>query len=176
MLILDSGILLALSLSCGWNFKVWAVELPCTRVKAKTGDKALMSWWAVKLGRNQLWPMIYKFVWFIWLQMLLRLLCYFGCYVTLVASCIYVQLWIWSVSSYYVICNNLIFKIFWFGTLEKKVHVGDIRLKACCLLIKPTLVVEYGNNGSILRWESTWPKKRQNHTGGLRAPCQKRYG
>ena len=47
------------------------------------------------------------------------------------------------------------FKDFSFGTLQKKVHVGDIRLKACCLLIKPTLVVEYGNNGSILRWEST---------------------
>ena len=53
MLILDSGILLALSLSCGYNFEVWEVEPPCTRVKAKTGDKALTSWWAVKLGRNQ---------------------------------------------------------------------------------------------------------------------------
>ena len=53
MLILDSGILLALSLSCGYNFKVWEVEPPCTRVKAETGDKALTSWWAVKLGRNQ---------------------------------------------------------------------------------------------------------------------------
>ena len=53
MLILDSGILLALSLSCGYNFEVWEVEPPCTRVKAETGDKALTSWWAVKLGRNQ---------------------------------------------------------------------------------------------------------------------------
>ena len=93
--------LLALSLSCSLNFEVCAVEPPCTRVEAETGDKALTSWWVVKLGRNQLWPMIYKFVWFIWLQ----LLCYFGCYVTLVASCIYEQLWIWSVCSYYVICS-----------------------------------------------------------------------
>ena len=53
MLILDSGILLALSLSCGYNFKLWEVEPLCTRVKAETGDKALTSWWAVKLGRNQ---------------------------------------------------------------------------------------------------------------------------
>ena len=53
MLILDSGILLALSLSCGYNFEVWEVEPPCTRVKAETGDKVLTSWWAVKLGRNQ---------------------------------------------------------------------------------------------------------------------------
>ena len=53
MLILDSGILLALSLSCGCNFEVWEVEPPCTRVKAETGDKALTSWWAVKLGRNR---------------------------------------------------------------------------------------------------------------------------
>ena len=53
MLILDSGILLALSCQCGYNFEVWEVEPPCTRVKAETGDKALTSWWAVKLGRNQ---------------------------------------------------------------------------------------------------------------------------
>ena len=53
MLILDSGILLALSLSCGYNFEVWEVEPPCTCVKAEAGDKALTSWWAVKLGRNQ---------------------------------------------------------------------------------------------------------------------------
>ena len=105
MLIQHSGILLALSLSCGYNLEVCAVEPSCTRVKAETGDKALTSWWVVKLGRNQLWPMIYKFVWFILLQMLLWLLCYFGCYVTLVASCIYVQLWMWSVCSYYVICS-----------------------------------------------------------------------
>ena len=49
---------------------------------------------------------------------------------------------------------------------RKKVHAGDIRIKACCLLIKPTPAVEYGNTGSIIRWESTLPKKRQNHTGG----------
>ena len=48
----------------------------------------------------------------------------------------------------------------------KKFHVGDIRLKTCCLLIKPTPAVEYGNNGPIIRWEPTLPKKRQNHTGG----------
>ena len=47
MLILDS------SLSCSYNFEVWEAEPPCTRVKAETGDKALTSWWAVKLGRNQ---------------------------------------------------------------------------------------------------------------------------
>ena len=44
-----------LCLDCivGYNFEVWEVEPPCTHVKAETGDKALMSWWAVKLGRNQ---------------------------------------------------------------------------------------------------------------------------
>ena len=53
MLILDSGILLALSLSCGYKFEVWEVEPLCTPIKAETGDRALTSWWAVKLGRNQ---------------------------------------------------------------------------------------------------------------------------
>ena len=43
MLILDSGILLALSFSCSYNFKVWEVEPLCTCVKAETGDKALTS-------------------------------------------------------------------------------------------------------------------------------------
>jgi len=43
MLIQHSGILLALSLSCGYNFEVCAVEPPCTRVEAETGDKALTS-------------------------------------------------------------------------------------------------------------------------------------
>ena len=38
---------------CCYNFKVWEVEPPCTRVKAETGDKVLISWWAVKLGRNR---------------------------------------------------------------------------------------------------------------------------
>ena len=43
MLIQHSGILLALSLSRGYNFEVCAVEPPCTRVEAETGDKALTS-------------------------------------------------------------------------------------------------------------------------------------
>ena len=103
MLIQHSGILLALSLSCGYNFEVCAVEPPCTRVEAETGDIALTSWWVVKLGRNQLWKLTYKFVWFLWL---LRLLCSFGYYVTLVAvvsMCSYDE--IWSMCSYCVICS-----------------------------------------------------------------------
>ena len=40
MLIQHSGILLALSLSCGYKLEVCAVEPPCTRVEAETGDKA----------------------------------------------------------------------------------------------------------------------------------------
>ena len=103
MLIQHSGILLALSLSCDYNLEVCAVEPPCTRVEAKTGDKALTSWWVVKLGRYQLWQMTYKFVWFLWL---LRLLFSFGYYVTLVAvvsMCSYDE--IWSMCSYCVICS-----------------------------------------------------------------------
>ena len=97
MLIQHLGILLALSLSRGYNFEVCAVEPPCTRVEAETGDKALTSWWVVKLGRNQLWKLTYKFVWFLWL-LLLRVLCYFGC------SCIYVQLW-WNMKYVQLLCN-----------------------------------------------------------------------
>ena len=48
----------------------------------------------------------------------------------------------------------------------KKVHAGDIHVKACCLLIKPTPVVDNGNIGRIIRWEPALPKKQQNHTGG----------
>ena len=59
MLILDSGILLALCLSCGYNLKVCALVPPFTRVQATTVDKALTSGCVVKLGRKQLCPMMY---------------------------------------------------------------------------------------------------------------------
>ena len=53
MLILDSGILLALSLSCSYNFEVCAVEPPCSDLKSsptqrfeKSSDlkRAIMCW------------------------------------------------------------------------------------------------------------------------------------
>ena len=84
---------------------------------------------------------------------LLWLLCYFGCNLYLRA--------VMNMKCVQLLCNmqleyvTILFLRFFDLGLKKKVHVGDIRLKACCLLIKPTLVVEYGNNGSILRWEST---------------------
>ena len=43
MLFQHSGILLAISLTCGYNLEVCAVEPRCTRVEAETGDKALTS-------------------------------------------------------------------------------------------------------------------------------------
>ena len=84
---------------------------------------------------------------------LLWLLCYFGCNLYLRA--------VMNMKCVQLLCNmqleyvTILFLRFLIWDFRKKVHVGDIRLKACCLLIKPTLVVEYGNNGSILRWEST---------------------
>ena len=97
----NSGILLALSLSCGYNFEVCAVEPPCTRVEAETGDKALTSWWVVKLGRNQLWKLTLQICVIplaTTVAFILRVLCCFGC------SCIYVQLW-WNMKYVQLLCN-----------------------------------------------------------------------
>ena len=128
MLILDSGILLALSLSCGYNFEVWEVEPPCTRVKAETGDKALTSWWAVKLGRFQLRKKCEKFV-------SSGCSSYFGFNATLVAvvfSC-YVGL------SPHLDKNQDYFTDFW-----KKIPFRPIPIKCCLVLIKSTPDIVYG--------------------------------
>ena len=80
--------------TAGLIFVLWSkflkfvqlVEPPCTRVKAETGDKALTSWWAVKVERFQLRKNVQICV--LWMQQLLRFQCYlvavvFSCHVGL---------------------------------------------------------------------------------------------
>ena len=163
MLILNSGILLALSLSCSYNFEVWEVEPPCTHVKAKTGDKVLTSWWAVKLGRFQLCKNVQICV--LWMQQLLRFQCYFGC------SC-HVGL------SPHLDKNQDYFTDFW-----KKRPFRSIPIKCCLVLIKSTPNIVYGvaqeNNAVDLlphqkqgktipvNIESTLPKMHGNVSSAL---------
>ena len=166
MLILDSGILLALSLSCGWNF--WSLcsrtalysckgrnrwqsahELMSSQAREKSALTNDIQICVIHLATNVTSVAV-----------LLWLLCYFGCKLYLRA--------VMNMKCVQLLCNmqleyvTILFLRFFDLGLWKKYYVGVIRIrfKACCLLIKPTLAVEYGNNGSIIRWESTLPIKK----------------